>query len=317
MSVGSFAVPQIGSPANVLRQYTASDTWNKPTNTSFVGAFVVCVGAGGGGECGDLRSGTTVQATGGSGGGGGWVVWDFIPAASLGLTVSVTVPTGGAGAPGRNTAGDGIAGTLGGDASFGTHVVALGGAVGTGVETGRDVVGCTPRKGSNIMLGHPAMRAGNIGGCAGYYWNTTGVPAFTLNNSRAPGGAPGGNGATRIVGGSTTAARAGGDVWNGTALTGAGTAGATGAGNGGNGTANIVLTLLSSHGVTATIGPGGGGGGGGAGTGATNAGNGGNGAITAGGGGGGGGTVGVGDGISGDGGNGGAGIVYVYEIFRI
>ena len=307
----------VAAPANVLREYTASDTWNKPTSPSFVGAFVVCVGAGGGGECGDLRAGTTVQATGGSGGGGGWVVWDFIAAASLGLTESVTVPLGGAGAPGRNTAGDGIAGTLGGDASFGTHVIALGGAVGTGTETGRDVVGCTPRKGSNILLGHPAMRAGNIGGCAGYYWPTTGVPQFTTNSSRAPGGAPGGNGGSRIVGGGTTAARGGGDVWNGTALTGQGLPGATGAGNGGNGTGNIVLTLLSSYGLTTTNGAGGGGGGGGAGTGVTNAGNGGNGAISAGGGGGGGGTVGVGDGISGDGGNGGNGIVYVYEIYKI
>jgi hypothetical protein len=307
----------VAAPANVLREYTASDTWNKPADASFVGAFVVCVGAGGGGECGDLRAGTTVQATGGSGGGGGWVVWDFIAAASLGGTEAVTVPTGGAGAPGRNTAGDGIAGTLGGDASFGTHVVALGGAVGIGAETGRDIAGCTPRKGSNIMLGHPAMRAGNVGGCAGYYWPTTGVPQFTTNNSRAPGGAPGGNAGSRQVGGNTTAARAGGDVWNGTALTGGGALGATGAGNGGDGTGNIVLTLLSSYGVATTNGAGGGGGGGGAGTAIANAGNGGNGTISAGGGGGGGGTVGVGDGISGDGGNGGAGIVYVYEIYKI
>ena len=307
----------VAAPANTLREYTASDTWNKPASSSFVGAFVVCVGAGGGGECGDLRAGTTVQATGGSGGGGGWVVWDFIAAASLGGTEAVTVPTGGAGAPGRNTAGDGIAGTLGGDASFGTHVVALGGAVGTGTETGRDVVGCTPLKGSNIMLGHPAMRGGNTGGCAGYYWPTTGVPQFTSNSSRAPGGAPGGNGASRTAGGGTTSARAGGDVWNGTALTGGGALGAAGGGNGGDGTGNIVLTLLSSYGVATTNGAGGGGGGGSAGTALANAGNGGNGAISAGGGGGGGGTVGVGDGISGDGGNGGAGIVYVYEIYKI
>jgi hypothetical protein len=318
MSVGSFEVPQIGSPANVLREYTASDTWNKPTNNSFIGCFVVCVGAGAGGACGDLRTGITVPATGGSGGGGGWVVWDFITAASLGGTEAVTVPTGGAGAPGRNTAGDGIAGANGGDASFGTHIIALGGRGGTGnTPLGRDIAGCTPRRGSNILPGHPSMRFGNISGCAGYYWPSNGVPVYTASNSRAPGGAPGGNGGRRDgPSGIAGSGVAGGTVWNGTALTGGGALG-TPTTNGGNGTGNIVLTLLSSHGLTTTNGAGGGGGGGGGGSGLAVAGNGGNGAISAGGGGGGGGTDTVGDGISGDGGNGGAGIVYVYEIYKI
>jgi hypothetical protein len=122
----------VAAPANTLREYTASDTWNKPASSSFFGAFVVCVGAGAGGACGDLRTGTAVQATGGSGAGGGWVVWDFISAASLSGTEAVTGPTGGAGAAGLSVAGTGIAGTNGGDASFGAHVIALGGRAGTG-----------------------------------------------------------------------------------------------------------------------------------------------------------------------------------------
>jgi hypothetical protein len=322
MSVGTFAVPLIGSSANVLREYTASDTWNKPTAPFFVGAFVVCVGAGAGGACGDLRAGTTVQATGGSGGGGGWVVWDFIAAASLGVTESVTVPTGGAGAPGRNTDGLGIGGTNGGDASFGTHIIALGGRGGNGnTPLGRDITGCTPRRGSNILLGHPSMRFGNISGCAGYYWPSNGVPVYTASNSRAPGGAPGGNGGTRAALAGAAAfgiGRVGGTVWDGTALSGGGSGGATVGANGNNGTGNIVLTLLSSYGLSTTNGAGGGGGGGSSGNATTTvAGNGGNGTIGAGGGGGGAGLNGVGDGISGDGGNGGAGIVYVYEIYKI
>lgn len=318
MSVGSFAVPLIGSPANVLREYTASDTWNKPTNNKFVGAFVVCVGAGAGGACGDLRTGLTVPATGGSGGGGGWVVWDFIAAASLGGTEAVTVPAGGAGQAGRNTVGAGIAGANGGDASFGAHVVALGGRGGSGNDPlGRDITGCTPRKGANILPGHPSMRFGNISNTGGFYWPTGGAPSYTVSGSRALGGAPGGNGGRRDApSGIAGPGIAGGGVWNGTTLTGGGALG-TATNNGGNGTGDIVLTLLSSYGVATTKGAGGGGGGGGGGSGVAVAGNGGNGAISAGGGGGGGGTDTVGDGISGDGGNGGAGIVYVYEIFKI
>ena len=315
MSYGIFALPLVGSPANVLRQYTASDTWNKPTNNRFVGVIAVCVGAGAGGGCGDLRAAGT-QSTGGSGGGGGWVVWDFIAAATLGLTESVTVPLGGAGAPGRNTIGAGNAGTNGGDASFGSHVIALGGRAGSGnTPLGRDIVGCTPRRGSNILPGHPSTRFGAISGYAGFYWPDSGVPDYTLNNSRAPGGTSGGNGGVRAAAGGQNSGIAGGTVWNGTALTGGGAAGTAG-NNGGAGTANIVLTLLSSYGVTATSGPGGGGGGGGSGSGTVVAGNGGAGAIAAGGGGGGGGTDGVGTGISGSGGTGGAGIVYVLEVYK-
>ena len=312
----------VAAPANVLREYTASDTWNKPTSPSFVGAFVVCVGAGAGGACGDRLTGNAVQNTGGSGGGGGWVVWDFIAAASLGGTESVTVPTGGAGQPGRNTDGIGIAGANGGDASFGTHVIALGGRGGNGNSAlGRDIAGCTPRRGSNILAGHPSMRYGNNLGAAGFYWPSDGVPVYSASNSRAPGGAPGGNGGIRAAGIGATlfgAGRVGGTVWDGTALTGGGTGAATVGGNGGSGTGNIVLTLLSSYGLTTTNGAGGGGGGGASSNATTTeAGNGGNGAIGAGGGGGGCGVAGVGDGISGDGGNGGDGIVYVYEIYKI
>ena len=320
MSVGSFAAPLIGSPANVLREYTASDTWNKPTNNKFVGAFVVCVGAGAGGACGDLRTGTTVQATGGWGGGGGWVVWDFIAAASLGGTEAVTVPAGGSGAAGRNTIGAGTGGTNGGDASFGAHVISLGGRAGNGSPQGRDITGCTPRRGSNILPGHPSMQLGTRFGQAGFYWSTDGLTSYVANNSRALGGTAGGNGGLRPVSatpGVFANGQVGGTVWNGTILTGGGAASAGVGTNGGNGTGNIVLTLLSSHGLTTTNGAGGAGGGGASGNGiATDAGNGGNGAISAGGGGGGGGTSGVGDGISGDGGTGGAGIVYVYEVYK-
>jgi hypothetical protein len=313
----------VAAPANTLREYTASDTWNKPASSSFVGAFVVCVGAGAGGACGDLRTGTTVQATGGSGAGGGWVVWDFISAASLSGTEAVTVPAGGAGAAGLSVAGTGIAGTNGGDASFGAHVIALGGRAGTGnLSLARDIAGCTPRRGSNVLPGHPSVRFGtSLTNVAGFYWPASGVPDYTLSGSRAPGGAPGGNGGVRLAGASAATFQngtAGGAVWDGTALTGGGAASAGVGTNGGTGTGNIVLTLLSSHGLTTTNGAGGGGGGGASGNNNTTAaGNGGTGAIGAGGGGGGGGLSGVGDGISGDGGNGGAGIVYVYEIFKI
>jgi hypothetical protein len=53
-----FASPQIeylvvagggGGTDPVIREYTANDTWTKPTAANFWGALVVCFGAGGGG----------------------------------------------------------------------------------------------------------------------------------------------------------------------------------------------------------------------------------------------------------------------------
>jgi hypothetical protein len=112
--------------APVRRVYTAGATWTKPAaSTGFLGVIVELQGGGGGsGGCAT----TAASQTSGSGGGkGGGYAQFWVPAASLGATVAVTVGAGGtAGAAGANSGGDG------GTSSFAAHGSVPGGAAGSG-----------------------------------------------------------------------------------------------------------------------------------------------------------------------------------------
>lgn len=114
-----------GTLTLTLRQYTAGNTWSKPTGLVMV--EVVCVGAGGGGGSGARRA-SGVVSRGGGGGGGGTVSYAQVLAASLASTVTVTIGAGGTGGT-AVTANDtaGGAGGAGGSTSFGSHCVAPGG----------------------------------------------------------------------------------------------------------------------------------------------------------------------------------------------
>src|SRR3990167_6136580 len=90
--------------SSYIRIYTASDTWTKPSGSSFQQARIIAVSGGGG---------------------GGAAAYKLIVAASLGATETVTVGALGAG----GAAGDNN-GAAGGTSSFGAHVSCTGGSGG-------------------------------------------------------------------------------------------------------------------------------------------------------------------------------------------
>lgn len=293
--------------ANVTRTYTAGDTWNKPAGLKEV--LVLAVGAGGGGGSG-RRGAASSQRSAGGGGGGGAMVWRRIPAASLASSETITIGAGGPGGAAQTAdSSNGNAGTIGGDTSFGTLVIADGGGSGAAGSTGGSGTGgssgglasaCTPAFGPNTWSGHPRVTPSASNGSDG---------SNGLNGSGAApsGGAGGGISAANAVG----SGGAGGGCYNGGSLT-AGPAGGAASGGAGNaGTANVgVQLLLDLVSLAVGIGTAGSGGGGSivgvAGSGG-NAGN-----YGAGGGGGG---ASLNGNNSGAGGNGSGGLVVLVEIY--
>ena len=183
-----------GTLTLTLREYTAGDTWSKPSGLVMV--EVVCVGAGGGGGSG-ARRGTGVVSRGGGGGNGGTVSFAQVLAASLGSTVTVTIGAGGTGGTSitaDNTAGG--TGGAGGDTSFGTHCIAPGGP---GASTDGTVVGVVALSSSF----EPDFAFGACVGGVGRASSTSGAaPANgsgqqlteTSQNFSSNPGAPGGGG---------------------------------------------------------------------------------------------------------------------------
>ncbi len=105
------------TPVNLSYQvFTASGTWTKPADRTFV--YVECIGAGGSGSRSEFFGNT--RQCGGAGGGYADIL---LRASDLAGTVTVTVGAGGVGVPVGTTA----AGNAGGASSFGTHLTAPGG----------------------------------------------------------------------------------------------------------------------------------------------------------------------------------------------
>ncbi len=313
MSVGSFAVPKIGSPSNVLREYTTGGSWSKPTDASFKGLWVFAAGGGGAGAAG----GVATTAYGGGGGGGGALVRLWIPAASLGLTETYAIGAGGAGVATGN-------GGAGGATLFGAHVNAKGGSGGIqgGPSNPAQVAGgsallCVPSGTGASISGAPGGRARREPGSGvlpgdGIVGSLIPLGGVVGLQPVATGGAGGGSGGGYSnttgtgLGGSN-----GGGIYAGS-LTPGGAGGAFGGGNGTAGVSDVNLDGLLGF-ATATIGLGTGGGGGGGASGATAGGTGA--AAGRGAGGGGGGSTQTGTrGASGAGGN---GFLLVYEMYAI
>lgn len=105
-----------------IQVFTASSTWNRPNGVRAARVRVI----GGGGGSGGVDGLGTGNANSGGGGGGGYAE-QYILAANL--LASETVTIGAAGAAGASAGG---AGGSGGTSSFGGHCSATGGAGGAG-----------------------------------------------------------------------------------------------------------------------------------------------------------------------------------------
>jgi hypothetical protein len=301
-----------GGTNPVIREYTANDTWTKPTASNFWGALVLCVGAGGGGG-GGRRGLASSGRSGGGGGGGASYAYRFIKSATLTLSsYSVTVASGGLGAdPQTANSTNGNNGSFGGASSFGILVAANGGSRGSGGSTGIGIAGSGGTVVTNTPAYGPFCAGGASGGSGSSTSNGSSASAGTAGSAVAGGGGAGGISTSNVQynGGR------GGSMFNGTAAEILGGAGGTIAGtlNGtaGSDVANKILFDINNL-TTAAMGTGGGGGAAGDTAGTIAGGNGGTGGRGAGGGGGGGSTNGA---NSGAGGNGGDGLVFVVEYY--
>lgn len=273
--------------APLVQVFTASGTYTKPPLAQF--AEILCIGSGGGGGAGRRGAAGSVRF-GGGGGSSGPMTRERIPASSLGATETVTIGSGGAGAPAvASDNSDGAAGGFGGTSSFGNHFRAVGGNPGSGGSA-------SSGSGGTSLVG-----SGNIG------WVGTGGASSV---SAAAGTGSGGTSACGGAGGgisSGDAAQAGGAGGNGTVWHGSGSiVGASGGTSGSAGGAGTDISNTYDY-------WGGSGGGGGAASTSAAAGAGGNGGNPGGGGGGGGASVNGNN--SGAGGAGGRGEVRVTTYF--
>jgi hypothetical protein len=222
-----------GTYSTVLREYTTSGTWTKPSGLLFI--EIVCIGGGGGGACGG-RQASGVVGRGGGGAGSGGITYRIIPASDLGSTESYTIGAGGNGTAGRttdNTAG--ANGNSGGSTTFGSLANANGGSA--AIPTGRptairsgtrfdDVnrwiensssgsrsdggIGDTPPSESAVngqwYVGHGGGAGGGVttanvasnGGAGNRYFNSSGTLNTAASAGVASGGA-GGNGVDNYV----------------------------------------------------------------------------------------------------------------------
>ena len=299
----------------IVREYTANDTWTKPTASNFWGIMVYCFGPGGGGGSG-RRGSSTSNRGGGAGGAGGGLGVQLIPKASLpNSSYSIVVGTGGAGGAARTTdTTNGQTGGVGGVTSFGNLVSGSGGN--SGVTAGGGTTSTVTAGTNTVYLNRAMLYYSGVAGSSG----TVGLPSTPASGYpgtgtvASPGGCGGGGiSSSGLVTGGSQGGRL--NYWNGTAFTlgGGGAAGdATGDRNGGTGSAVMNTLHDLSTTITNALGGGGGGGAGGNATGTVAGGNGGNGGRGAGGGGGGASTNGA---NSGAGGRGGDGLCVVIEYY--
>jgi hypothetical protein len=112
--------PLAAGATPIVRVYTSSTSWPRPSGLRYIKVRNQAPGGGGGG------AGSATNAAGGGGGSGGYGE-AVIPAASLGATETVTIGAVGKG----GSSGAGTGGT-GGATSFGALVVTAGGLGGVG-----------------------------------------------------------------------------------------------------------------------------------------------------------------------------------------
>jgi hypothetical protein len=269
-----------------VQEFTSTGSWVKPSGKSAV--YVLLIGAGGGGAgAGDA----SVAASIASGGNGGLLQHRFLKASDLAGTVTVTIGAGGAGGTGNGTSG--ANGSDGGDTTFGTYLIAEGGA--SGVVDSADSASHT--------------NFSTIGGIA-VFFSKSNNNAKSIYSDGAGGGHDMTSVTTRGAFNAIYGAGGGGGGASGSNAGGAGAAGFGRAASSSRGGGAAGGTANGGAGATATVAGDGGGGGGGVTTGG--GGNGGNGYI--GGGGGGGGRPSGTSTLGGNGGTGGNGYALVISI---
>jgi hypothetical protein len=196
--------PLSAGSSSIVRVYTSSTTWNKPSGLRYIKVRVQAPGGGGG-------SGTANSGAVGGGGGSGGFGEAVIVAASLAATEAVTIGAAG----GSETAG--------GNASFGAHVLTTGGGAGSG--------GTAATGGVNGGDGGAVGSGGDI--------NLAGIPGDPgIAGSASGSGAPspiGGAGGRAVIadGGGRNAPNYGGG--------GSGAYRTSGTKNGGNGGAGVII----------------------------------------------------------------------------
>lgn len=122
-----------------VQSFTSSGTWTKPSGVRFVRVF--CWGGGGSGGRNGVATGV------GGGGGGGQLTYSTFDASWLPATVSVTIGAGGAGVSGAAGGNDG------GNTTFGTYLIAAGGAQGGWTASGTgNYSGGAPGGAKNCIL---------------------------------------------------------------------------------------------------------------------------------------------------------------------
>lgn len=317
----------------ILREYTSSGTWTKPSDVKYV--KIAAVGAGGGGG-GGARDAVTNAVGGGAGGAGGQISIIFRNAADIPAgtyTASVASTTNG-GAGRTTTNGVGTIGSAGGTTSLVSASVTLitaggGGGGGAGNTGGGFAAAGTNSPSATLLNTLPFRIIGNGGGrYSTIPRDASPYPGIDISQNqvrsgfRGTGGGGAGGGITAAGGLQNGASGSGIILVNGTTfLSGSpGTGGSDPAYSGSNGGSNVVtaISLLSFSG-SATItssygfGMGGHGAGGGNAAGTIGGGKGGDGGFFGAGGGGGGGSRANSNG--GNGGSGGAGYLVILEYY--
>lgn len=170
--------------------YTANDTWNKPAGAK----HCLCLLIGGGGGGGSGRRGVTNTTRGGGGGGsGGCVVTQFISADKLGTSETITVGAGGNGAVNVADSTNGGVGSVGGDSSIGTIIVAKGGNGGLGGLLDSAASTAPSATAGNYSFGSGAVSLGNnsIGGSGAHTAIGTGATPSAVMGTPSGGGGGG------------------------------------------------------------------------------------------------------------------------------